>query len=819
MTLTELVGRLLGVERAEAMEWPRFSLAAPWAHDAPAWLLFGCLGLAAVAIVFYTRYQPGRRFGARVLLGVCRAAVLGLLLLVLAEPVATITTTSRLRPALWLLFDGTDSMAVADQLSEAERTRLAEATGLKKPDGSPDGGTTASAGVPRIDYVRALLRSDRENIVEKLQERFRLKAFLFDRAEGVRALELAAESEKGPDGAHLAEQLTTEGQVTALGAALEDLARRHATSNLAGVVVVSDFNQNAGPPAPEAADRLGVKVYTLGVGPISAVDVAVDLQAQPLMKKDERITLTATLHQEGLTGAAVTVNFTSQRLGGTGGPALAAPVGQQTVKLTRPTQIVEMPYIPKETGRFVFAASVDPQEGEVVDQNNRSQREATVRDDFLRLLFVEYEPTWEWRFVKEVFHRDKLVGMRGFRTFLRSADPKVRETNPLFQTTMSPPRSQFFAHDVVFLGDMPASALSPQFCRLTKEFVGKFGGGLVVMAGPRFGPGQLADTPLDELLPVKVDPKARVRDRKAFRLALAPEAAQYDFMQLGANEPENRKAWDNMGLLPWYQPVEKLRPLATALAVHPSDTCIDGKTPQPLIAVTKYERGEVIYLAFDETWRLRRKYGERYYRQFWGQMIHRLALRHALGSEKRFVVRTDRPRYRPDDRALLTVEAYDADFKPMKQEDVPGRRLDAELVPPWSGRGEPPKVQPLSVAQLREGIFEARIPVFAAGQYRVRVKDPITKEYTETSFKVESLSVERQQAVRQVVLQKMIAETTGGRAADLADAASLVDQIDLPTKTETSIEVISLWDTWLAFGCVVLLMLGEWLGRKWVNLP
>jgi len=44
----------------------------------------------------------------------------------------------------------------------------------------------------------------------------------------------------------------------------------------------------------------------------------------------------------------------------------------------------------------------------------------------------------------------------------------------------------------------------------------------------------------------------------------------------------------------------------------------------------------VIYLGFNETWRLRRKYGELYYRQFWGQMIHRLGLSHALGSQKDF---------------------------------------------------------------------------------------------------------------------------------------------------------------------------------------
>src|SRR5438046_10582757 len=110
-------------------------------------------------------------------------------------------------------------------------------------------------------------------------------------------------------------------------------------------------------------------------------------------------------------------------------------------------------------------------------------------------MFVEYEPTWEGRFIKEVFHRDKLVGQRGFRTFLRSADPAVRRSNELFLSTLTPKRSEFFANDVIFLGDMPASGLGQRFCEMTKEFVGTFGGGLVVVSGPRCGAGPLPTAP------------------------------------------------------------------------------------------------------------------------------------------------------------------------------------------------------------------------------------------------------------------------------------------------------------------------------------
>ncbi len=848
--MTALFGKFFGLKDVESIDEISGSFKAEWARGAPVWVLFGIAALTALALAFYLRHQPRARRGVRIGLAIARALTLGLLLLILADPMAEIHTTNNPPPMVYVLFDGTDSMNITDELTDAQRASLGAALGIPADGATASSQSTAGAGkLSRADYVRAMLQQKQQNVIRRLEEKYRVKAFRFDQPErGVSEIHLDDPSTEQFDAATAVKQLTADGQVTALGRALDDLGQRHASNHLAGVIVFSDFAQNNG-PAPAGGDqsparRLRVPVYTVGVGPKAAIDIGVDLQAPLLMKKSELSNLTVALRQSGLDDRLITVKVMQRRLGGDSSATSDqwTLVKSQDVKLDGATASLEIPYTPREVGRLEFRAEVDPQPGEVALDNNRSSREVSVRDDFLRLMFVEFEPTWEWRFIKEVFHRDSLVGMRGFRTFLRSSDPKVRQTNELFLPTMTPQRSDFFLNDVIFLGDMPANTITPRFCEMTKEFVSKFGGGLVVMAGPRFGPSQLAGTPLADMLPVVVDPNGRLRDQAAFELRLTPAAQQYDFMRLGGANAENdhNRAWANLGKLPWYQPSLRVHPLATVLAEHPTDMCIDNKTPQPLIAIRRYGKGEVIYLAFDETWRLRRKYGETYYRQLWGQMIHRLGLSHAIGTQKRFVVRTDQQQYQEDDKVILTVEAYDANFEPLSDPKV----LSGELILP-SARGGAPETRAISIPLLsppdssavkgsektgldrKEGVYELRIPVLTGGEHRIRVKDPVAEAgkeggagaaFSEVVFQVTNLSVERRSAVRNLQLEQQIASETGGKSYDLETVGKLPDEIRLPSVKETEVKNISLASTWLCFGLAMVFMLGEWLVRKLVNL-
>ena len=164
-------------------------------------MLFGFLGLVAVTAIFYFHHQPTRHRRWRVVLFVIRAAVLCQLLLLLAEPILTLTIQSKKRPALWLLFDGTDSMNIADDLPSDVRAATDRAVGVS-PTLSPGEGSKSHASplatspnarplshrergregrLSRIEYLRAWVAKKDQNLLQELAKRFGLQAFSSNR--------------------------------------------------------------------------------------------------------------------------------------------------------------------------------------------------------------------------------------------------------------------------------------------------------------------------------------------------------------------------------------------------------------------------------------------------------------------------------------------------------------------------------------------------------------------------------------------------------------------------------------------------------------
>ena len=164
------------------------------------------------------------------------------------------------------------------------------------------------------------------------------------------------------------------------------------------------------------------------------------------------------------------------------------------------------------------------------------------------------------------------------------------------------------------------------------------------------------------------------------------------------------------------------------------------------------------------------------------------------------------------------MEAYDSNFSPLDQQTLGAASLEAM----WyttAPDGSDEQSRSITIPLLRSGVFEARLPLYTPGQHRLQVKDPVTGQFREIRFEVASVSAERRSAVRDVNLQRELAQQTGGVSYELTSADKLLNDLPHEVHTETTVRQHRLWTTPLWFIAIVGLMLGEWFFRKLIHLP
>jgi len=410
--VTETIGWLLGLDRVAEVRSVRPTLGAEWATrgSGPFWMVLALAGLIVLVALFYRKFQTLSSRRLRWLLTVNRTTLLILLLATLAEPVLRIKIIREGLPTLFVVFDGTASMDIRDRMDADQRAAWERATGLT---------STQPSDVPprRQDFVRGWLRNSDSNVLQSIgrERECRIEYFLFDgqTTSRVRRLSHSNSDNDAQIWEHVAGQLSSNGEVTAIGSVLRDLARQPGARSLAGVVLVSDFVQNSGelPLSSSGADAsspvgaLKVPIYTLGVGIERSRDVAVQLAADPKIRRGEKTELKVSLRQTGLDGQTAKLLVAARVLDGAGAGSKERVIARRTIVMDREEIEVEVPYIPARAGERELRVAVEAVDGESVVENNRIARRIQIVDDFIRLLYVAYEPTWEWRFVRSVSPR------------------------------------------------------------------------------------------------------------------------------------------------------------------------------------------------------------------------------------------------------------------------------------------------------------------------------------------------------------------------------------------------------------------------------
>jgi hypothetical protein len=680
--------------------------------------------------------------------------------------------------------------------------------------------------LPRAEIAHKLIGDKPEGWLGELQKSFNIELRVFGGKSVPSELETLADTVQKPPEA-------IGKTVTNLVSALDPATTEQ--SPVKAFIVLSDGRETSGSDPVAIARRwrdLDVAVYTVLIGSERRPkDIVLDtLDVPPVEYLNETPIAKVTLQAAGFEGESLTIVL--EKVDGESQTrSVFVPKADSGLP---PTVAVEFPIDASQIGRQRFTVKTDVLKGETRDDNNSRDFSLIVVDDKAKVLLVEGEARWEFRFLEAAYARDERIRLERV-VFEQPHLGVLPET--FFPQRLDWPgpetpieKSPLAEFDLVVIGDVAPQHLPEPLLTQLEKFVSDIGGTVVFVAGKRHLPSQYRSPTLDKLLPLtnarpanSLDPPDTPPHLRGFHLRLTPDGERNGGMQLAADADTNRSTWKSLPGHPWAM-IGDVKAGATVLV-----TADDGQPLPPeversraLIVEQYYGLGQVVWLGFDSTWRWRHRVGDQHHHRFWGQLA-RTAAQNKASAGNEFVKFALESTDVPAGQEVV----FRARWTPPLLARRPDVKAKVAIYPRHDAKpDEPLATVDLTPDQARPAVHQGRWLAPTAAEYRAvlkidgpplggaadkeigadfLVRGPLTKELADVT------------ATRSLLEQ--VAQVSRGKLLlphQLGDLPKLIQPEDLSIR-ET--DEFTLFDHWLLLALLCGLLTAEWVLRKWNGLP
>ena len=736
---------------------------------------FGVLWWTAAAVLVAIGIALGRRTARfsilrRVAIHLLQIAAIAVVLTLIAEPVLEVTRLAPGANTIAVLVDSSESMAMpAEGRDTVGETRLDVAQRLIL-----DEIESASAGskVALFHFNDTLLRAD---AVAEL------------RAEG--------------DRSRLAESLT-------------DLATHFDQGALAAVVVLTDGAHNGGAVNWDALGATGIPVHAVGIGPtriagdVELAELALPSRTSPNAQVAARLVIRHTPARDS--GYEVRVRVVD------GESVLAAE--SISVDPATPTFAKDIVFPAGALGLKELTVELEAPPDDPLPGNNRQSALLDVTPDRHRVLYLEGEPRWEFKFIRRAVAEDDDIELL---TWLRTTPRKTyrQGTSDPDELAEGFPISleALYRYDMVIIGSLPATSLSDEQHDWLARFVAERGGGLLALAGRQaLDNGGWDVKPLARTLPVTVARPGDTPNYGRGNYAANPTDAGLRSVLTDIGGTGSREqSWETLPMLGDYQPLGTPKPGATVILEalgrimrSGADVVVLGGAAKPLLVTQPYGYGRTAVLATASTWRWRMRTppDDSRHSLFWRHLIRHFASAalprrqlslHADGDSLAVRVGLKNPRYEPLTDTAITahVTAPDGESFEVALGRIAGESAFGETIPAPN-----PGIYRVEVAGLAG-------PAMSEGGS----PDPLA-----ALARVGEANREQFGANLNDVLLRRLAEATGGHYWLPDDLSGLADALAFSRAGIHERQQLPLWNAPFLFLLLLLLKCTEWsLRRYW----
>jgi uncharacterized membrane protein len=752
----------------------QFALLGAW----PKWMLVLLIVAAAAALAWMIRSRMTqaapvmRSWRAWVIWGL-QTLLAAVILVLLWQPAITVAELKPQQNIIAVLVDDSRSMGI----SEEGVTRQAQA-------------------------VKAL----QNGVLDSLNRQFQTRLYRVDdvpaRIESLKDLQPNAPS-------------------TRIGDSLKQLSEETSDLPIGAVVLLSDGDDNTGGIGADAISALRARhipVHTVGFGHERAEhDVELDdAVVAPRALAGSRITVKVSWRQRGYAGSKVNLTVrdvtTSQpKILAARAIALGSDGNLQTETLM---------FDIGGAGARTLQIAAAPLPGEQNTANNTLTRVVNVGSEPRRILYIEGEPRWEFKFIRQAEEDDRMVQIA---SMVRTSENKIYRqgiADPKELADGFPSRPEdLFVFQGLIIGSVEAGYFTPGQQELIRQFVDRRGGGLLLLGGQfALADGGWNASNLTDLLPTVLPTQAGTFHREAdpksgtthTTAELAPAGVDSVITRLVDDPAANAARWKKLPYLMDYEDPGTLKPGAARLA--------DMITPEgrklPLLITENFGRGRTAIMATGGSWRwqMSSPLGDTAHDLFWQQL-----LRWVVSDTPGHVAASVPAQMLLDNGAVtLTADVRDQQYNP-----APDAKVEAHILGP-SGVSALVEMAPVPDSP---GQFQAAWSAPKTGAYLTEVTaqraDPHSGTVKELGRDV--LTFQRMDGIAENFhteqnrdLLERLATQTGGQYWKPADLSKLAAAIPFSEAGMTMRETKDLWNLPLVFLVLLLLRFSEWwLRRKW----
>ena len=593
------------------------------------------------------------------------------------------------------------------------------------------------------------------------------------------------------------EALAASASQSRIGDAIASVLASHDPTTLAGIVVLTDGQNNGGKAVSAAtanARRNEVAVYPVGLGssePPTNVRV-VDLDAPRRVYPNDRFSVSAVLQATGGSTLEVTVQLIDglDSTATEGGEQSAMPteiIDAKTINLSGDGSLSVMKFElePASVGRRRLAVRVVPPPGDQNEKDNSRDARYEVVSRRLRVLTIAGGPTREYRFVRNLFFREQSIELD---TWLQTGQKGMSQDADRMLTEFPATAAELFEYDAIAMFDPDWMAIPAEALELLDRWLASQAGGLVLVGGPVYHP---------QWLRLRTDPRSNViagffpvtfstsglglssgRDggETGWTPEFTPESRRAEFLWVTDEPQSSFEAWAAFGGVYDYVGAKSAKPAAKVYARFSDPTTEIGDSLPVYLASQFYGAGRVYFQGSGEMWRMRRE-SDTYFDSYYTKLIRWVCEGRLLRDSNRGVLLVDNPRAMVGDTITVRAVLTDEQFEPLTVPEVRAKLLTPSGISDVS-------LTPIQ-GESRPGTYSGRFVVREAGNHELRLTlgDALDEQVLRQNVQVRLPTIELERPQRNDAELETLASFTGGEYLPVSVATT--DKAILTTLSES----------------------------------